>query len=105
MSLLGEPVRNFITLSQVLRTIERMSEQRDSYTLFTATGCHWCERARQMLTTLGVTYREADIYGDEAAVLAGRGVVFAFPPVLVDGLRVIAYGRFSEGRLREELGR
>jgi hypothetical protein len=51
-----------------------------------------------------VCAREVDVDGDEAASLAARGVSLSFLPVLTDGARVIAYGRFSERRLRKELG-
>ncbi len=81
------------------------SSPRPLYTLFTAPGCHWCERARQILATLRVSYRECDIAGDEAVAASARGAAMVFPPVLWDGNRVVAYGRFSEGHLRQELRR
>jgi hypothetical protein len=39
----------------------------------------------------------------QASELAQRGIPLAFLPVLTDGERVIAFGRFSERRLRKEL--
>ena len=72
--------------------------------LVTTTGCHFCERARQVLAGLGVSARELDAASDEAKTLAARGVPLAFLPVLTDGERVLAYGRFSEKRLGKELG-
>ena len=74
-------------------------------TLILVTGgdCHLCEHGRQALAGLGVGAREVDVDGDEAASLAARGVPLAFLPVLTDGSGVIAYGRFSERRLRKEL--
>ena len=71
--------------------------------LVTTDECHFCERAHVVLTDLGVGVREVDVGSAEAEVLAGRGVPLAFLPVLTDGERVIAYGRFSERRLRKEL--
>lgn len=56
-----------------------------------------------MLATLGVEAREISVESAEAEVLAARGVPLAFLPVLADDERVIAYGRFSEKRLRKEL--
>jgi hypothetical protein len=57
-----------------------------------------------VLAVLGVGVREVGVDSVEAAGLAGRGVPLVFMPVLTDGERVIAYGRFSERRLRRELG-
>ena len=71
--------------------------------LVTGDDCHLCEHGRQVLAELGVGAREVDVDDDEAASLAARGVPLAFLPVLTDGHHVIAYGRFSERRLRKEL--
>ena len=75
-------------------------------TLIFVTGrdCHLCEHGRHVLSGLDVCAREVDVDGDEAASLAARGVPLSFLPVLIDGDRVLAYGRFSEARLRKELG-
>lgn len=73
--------------------------------LVTSEGCHLCEHAHEVLDQLGVDAREVDVGGAEARELAERAVPLAFLPVLTDGRRVIAYGRFSEKRLRKELGR
>ena len=75
-----------------------------SLTIVTTDDCHFCERAHEVLERLGVSAREIGVYSDEAAALAARGVPLAFLPVLLDGERVVAYGRFSEQRLRAELG-
>ena len=79
----------------------------DTLILVTGRYCHLCEHGRQVLARLGVGVgvgaREVDVDGDEAASLAARGVPLSFLPVLTDGARVIAYGRFSERRLRKEL--
>ena len=72
--------------------------------LVTAGDCHFCERAHRVLDGLGVAAREISVGSAEAELLAGRGVPLFFLPVLTDGERVIAYGRFSETRLRRELG-
>ena len=75
-------------------------------TLVIVTGrdCHLCERGRQVLAGLDVCAREVEIDSEEARALVARGISLSFLPVLTDGRRVIAYGRFSERRLRKELG-
>ena len=75
----------------------------EGLTLVTATDCHLCEHARTVLDVLGVEAREVRVDSAAAGVLAARGVPLAFLPVLTDGERVLAYGRFSERRLRREL--
>ena len=71
--------------------------------LVTTDDCHFCERARTVLDALGVSRREIAVDSREAEALAERGIALAFMPVLTDGTRVIAHGRFSEERLRKEL--
>ena len=71
--------------------------------LITTDDCHFCRRAHELLEALKVTAREIGVGSDEAAALAARGIPLAFLPVLTDGERVVAYGRFSEKRLRKEL--
>jgi glutaredoxin len=71
--------------------------------LITTEDCHFCERAHGVLVALDVAAREVSVDSDEAAALAARGIPLAFLPVLTDGQRVVAYGRFSEKRLRKEL--
>ena len=73
-------------------------------TLVTTDDCHFCEHAHQVLASLGVEPHEISVESAEADALAERGIPLAFLPVLTDGERVIAYGRFSEKRLRKELG-
>lgn len=70
--------------------------------LVTTDECHFCERARAVLDALGIEAREVKVASREAEALAARGIPLAFLPVLTDGERVIAYGRFSERRLRKE---
>jgi hypothetical protein len=70
----------------------------------TARDCHFCEHGRDVLAALGVEAREVSTESAEADQLAARGVPLAFLPVLTDRERVIAYGRFSQKRLRRELG-
>ena len=65
--------------------------------------CHFCERAHDVLAELGVQAREISVDSSEARALAERGIPLAFLPVLTDGEQVLAYGRFSEKRLRREL--
>ena len=69
----------------------------------TTDDCHFCEHGRAVLDGLGVGRREITADSDEAASLADRGIPLAFLPVLTDGDRVIAYGRFSAKRLQREL--
>ena len=70
----------------------------------TTDDCHLCEHGRGVLDSLGVERSEISAASAEAASLATAGIPLAFLPVLTDGERVIAYGRFSEKRLRKELG-
>jgi glutaredoxin len=72
--------------------------------LLTTDDCRFCTRAHRVLVELGVDAREVAVGSAEALAFAGRGIALAFLPVLTDGERVIAYGRFSEKRLRRELG-
>lgn len=74
-------------------------------TLVTQEECHFCEHAHVVLEALGISVREVRVDSAEARALADRGIPLAFLPVLTDGERVIAYGRFSEKRLRKELAR
>lgn len=71
--------------------------------LITADDCHFCDRARALLEGLGVEARELPAGSPEARELARRGVGAPLLPLLTDGERVLAYGRFSERRLRREL--
>ena len=75
----------------------------DTLTLVVGDDCHLCDHGREVLAALGVTVREIAVDCDEAAEFAARGIPLAFLPVLTDGERVIAYGRFSEKRLKKEL--
>lgn len=67
--------------------------------LVTTDDCHFCEHARAVLDAVGLTARELPVDSPEAGSLAARGLPLAFLPVLTDGERVIAYGRFSARRL------
>jgi hypothetical protein len=69
----------------------------------TTDDCHFCEHGRGVLDELGVERREISDGSDEAAALAANGIPLSFMPVLTDGERVLAYGRFSARRLRREL--
>ena len=82
-----------------------MSSTSAVLTLVTQDECHFCDRAHEVLDALGVTVREIRVDSTEAQALAERGIPLAFLPVLTDGEHVIAYGRFSEKRLRKELAR
>jgi hypothetical protein len=81
-----------------------MGAVTDDLLLVTSEGCHLCEHARTTLASLGLEARELGVDSDEARRLATQGVPLAFLPVLLDGTRVVAYGRFSERRLRKDLG-
>ena len=70
----------------------------------TTDDCHFCQHGREVLDELGVDRREVASESSDAERLAAAGIPLSFLPVLTDGERVIAYGRFSEKRLREELG-
>jgi glutaredoxin len=73
--------------------------------LVTTYGCHFCDRAHEVLRELGVDAREIDVTTFEAGELAASGIPLAFLPVLTDGERVLSYGRFSAKRLGRELER
>ena len=73
-------------------------------TLVTSHDCHFCDHGRELLAELGIEAREVPIESEQAEKLAAQGVPLAFLPVLWDGARVVAYGRFSEKRLRREFG-
>jgi hypothetical protein len=72
-------------------------------TFVTSHECHLCKHSREVLDALGVATREIDVESAEASALAADGVPLAFLPVLWDGARIVAYGRFSQKRLRKEL--
>ena len=69
----------------------------------TSQDCRLCSRGREVLESLDLSARTIDVTSPEAIELGARGVPLAFLPVLWDGRRVVAYGRFSERRLRREL--
>jgi glutaredoxin len=73
------------------------------FLLITAADCHLCARARDVLASLSLTAREIDVRSVEAGELAGADVPLVLLPVLWDGERVLAYGRFSERALRRRL--
>jgi len=76
----------------------------DTLILVTGDDCHLCEHGLEVLAALGLDARVVDVDDIEAAALAAAGIPLAFLPVLTDGERLIAYGRFSDKRLRRELG-
>ena len=80
-----------------------MSGEARELVLVTNEDCQFCGRAHAVLAELGVGAREISVDSTEARALAERAIPLAFLPVLTDGERVIAYGRFSEKRLRKEL--
>ena len=56
--------------------------------LYTAHGCHLCERARAVLDGEGVAYDEVDITGEPALEAAYREWL---PVVEIDGERAFVY--------------
>jgi glutaredoxin len=74
------------------------------FVFVTSFDCHFCTQGHDVLARLGLEVREIDIDAEEAQTLANAGAPLTFLPVLWDGTRVVAYGRFSEKRLRRELG-
>jgi glutaredoxin len=68
-------------------------------TLYTAHGCHLCERARETLDAEGVTYHEVDIGGDPALEATYREWL---PVVEIDGERAFVY-RIPVEALRRKL--
>lgn len=60
---------------------------------------------RAVLASLGLDARELDVGTAEAQALAAAGIPLVLLPVLCDGERVLAYGRFSERALRRRLAR
>jgi glutaredoxin len=68
--------------------------------LYTAPGCHLCERARETLDAEGVDYSERDITGDPALEAAYREWL---PVVEIDGQRAFVY-RIPVEALRRKLG-
>jgi glutaredoxin len=68
-------------------------------TLYTAPGCHLCERAREVLESEGVAFEEVDISGDAALEAAYREWL---PVVEIDGDRAFVY-RIPVDALRRKL--
>ena len=66
--------------------------------LFTAAGCHLCERARAVLDGEGVRYREVDITGDPDLEARYREWL---PVVEIDGERAFVYHVQAEGLRRK----
>ena len=56
-----------------------------SLVLVVSADCRLCDRARELLARLGLSFCEVDLADDEAGDLARRGVPVVFFPVLVDG--------------------
>ena len=100
---MATPSGSFTGSTHRLPMIGSMSDA--GFLLVTASNCHLCTHARSVLAAVGLEAREIDVGSQEASALAAEGVPLAFLPVLVDGTRVLAYGRLSERRLRKDLGR
>jgi glutaredoxin len=67
--------------------------------LFTAQGCHLCERAREVLDAERIDYREIDITGDPELETTHREWL---PVVEIDGERAFVY-RIPVEALRRKL--
>jgi glutaredoxin len=68
-------------------------------TLFHAQGCHLCERARDVLDRVGVSYESVDIGGDDALEERYREWL---PVVEIDGARAFVY-YVDEAALRRKV--
>ncbi len=68
--------------------------------LYTARGCHLCERARAVLAAEGVEHEEVDVTGIPELEAAYREWL---PVVEIDGERAFVYHVQPEG-LRRKLG-
>jgi glutaredoxin len=66
--------------------------------LFTAAGCHLCERARGVLDAEGVAYDEVDITGDPELEARYREWL---PVVEIDGERAFVYFVQPQGLRRK----
>ncbi len=75
-------------------------------TLLTADGCHYCERAREVLARLAKEWplemQELPIESEVGAAMALRDGV-AFPPAIYLNGQLVGYGRLSEGKLWRRL--
>ena len=75
-----------------------------SMVLMTASDCHLCEHAKEMLAQLGLDFREVHADSEEGQMLAASAPPFR--PVLYDSEgKLLAYGRLSLKRLRKQLQR
>jgi glutaredoxin len=68
--------------------------------LYSAQGCHLCEKARSVLDAEGVVYEEFDITGDPELEAAYREWI---PVVEIDGERAFVY-HVQPDPLRRKLG-
>ena len=68
--------------------------------LYHAQGCHLCDRARDVLDRVGVTYTAVDIGGDDELEARYREWL---PVVEIDGARAFVY-HVDERALRRKLG-
>jgi hypothetical protein len=75
-----------------------------SMVLLTASDCHLCEHAKEVLAELGVDFREVHAESAEGQQLAVGAPPFR--PVLYDSEgKLVAYGRLSLKRMRKQLAR
>ena len=68
-------------------------------TLYHASGCHLCDRARDVLDRVGVPYESVDITGDDSLEARYREWL---PVVELDGVRAFVY-YVDEAALRRKL--
>ena len=79
----------------------RNSRQASTVVIYTAQGCHLCERACGQLDRLGVAYESVDITGDDELEARYRAWL---PVVEIDGERAFVYYVDPIG-LRKKLAR
>ena len=68
-------------------------------TIYHASGCHLCDRARDVLDRVGVPYESVDITGDDSLEARYREWL---PVVELDGVRAFVY-YVDEAALRRKL--
>lgn len=93
-------------VTQKLSNVSEAIDDRSELLLITSSTCHLCSQARSVLTALSLKVQEIDVDSPEAVELATQGIPLALLPVLLEKIgeeiRVVAYGRFSERRLRKD---
>jgi|ACXJ01.1.fsa_nt_gi Glutaredoxin-like domain (DUF836). len=93
-------------VTQELSNDSKAIDDKSEFLLITSSTCHLCSRARSVLTALSLEVQEIDVDSTEAVELATQEIPLTLLPVLLEKIgeeiRVVAYGRFSERRLRKD---